>query len=191
MEKIQSDAYLIQAYLSGKEKAFEKLLKRYERPLFSFIFRFVGNRQSAEDLYQQTWFKVIQGLPRYEERGTFSSWLFGIANNCCIDFVRKHNKAKRNDLVSGEGMEQLISEKYDQMDRLLRKEKTRWLEKAIKQLPPAQKQVVLLRTYSGLPFKEIAEMLKDPLNTILGRMHYAVKNLKRIAKEEYGEVEDR
>ena len=70
----------------------------------------------------------------------------------------------------------------------MRKEKTIWLGKAIKQLPPDQKQVVLLRIYSGLPFKEIAEILKDPLNTVLGRMHYAVQNLKKIAKEEYGEV---
>ncbi|MBN2028856.1 sigma-70 family RNA polymerase sigma factor [bacterium] len=191
MEKIQSDAHLIQSYLSGRERAFEKLLKRYERPLFSFIFRFVGDRQSAEDLFQQTWFKVIQGLPRYKERGSFSSWLFGIANNGCIDFVRKHNRAKRNDLVSGEGMEQLKSDEHNQMDRLLRKEKTIWLEKAIEQLPPDQKQVVLLRIYSELPFKEIARILNDPLNTVLGRMHYAVQNLKKIAKEEYGEVENR
>ncbi len=190
MEKIPSDAHLIRAYLSGKEKAFEKLLKRYERPLFSFIFRFVGNRQSAEDLFQQTWLKVIQGFGRYEERGTFSSWLFGIANNCCIDLVRKKNQSKRNDFVSSEGMDKLESEDCNQMDVILNKEKTVWLENAITKLPPEQKQVVLLRVYSELPFKEIASILNDPLNTVLGRMHYAVQNLQKIAKEEHVEVEN-
>ncbi len=189
MEKISEDAQLIHAYLSGKEKAFEKLLKRYERPLFSFIFRFVYDRQSAEDLFQQTWLKVIQGLSHYEERGTFSSWLFGIANNCCIDHVRRNNKTKRNDLVSSDGMEQLESEELNQMDTLLKKEKASWLEKAVTKLPMDQKQVLLLRIYSELPFKEIAHILNDPLNTILGRMHYAVQNLKKMAAEEYREVE--
>ncbi|MCJ7811768.1 sigma-70 family RNA polymerase sigma factor [bacterium] len=189
MEKISDDAQLIHAFLSGREKAFEKLLKRYERPLFSFIFRFVGDRQSAEDLFQQTWLKVIQGLSHYEERGTFSSWLFGIANNCCIDYVRRKNKAKRNDLVSSEGMEQLESGELNQMDTFLKKEKTAWLEKAVTKLPPDQRQVLLLRVYSELPFKEIANILNDPLNTVLGRMHYAIQNLQKMAKEEYGGVE--
>jgi RNA polymerase sigma-70 factor (ECF subfamily) len=87
-------------------------------------------------------------------------------------------------------MEKIKSEEFNQIDQLLNKEKTIWLEKALEQLPVEQKQVVLLRIYSDLPFKEIANILKDPLNTVLGRMHYAVQNLQKIAKEEYGEVKN-
>ena len=89
MVKDVSDATLIQEYLGGKDTAFEKLYRKYERPLYAFVYRFVGSRESAEDLFQQTWLKVIRGLENYDERGKFGSWLFGIANHCCIDQVRQ------------------------------------------------------------------------------------------------------
>ena len=186
METKTTDAHLVRDYLTGKDRAFEKLFKRYERPLFSFIFRFVGDRQSAEDMFQQTWLKVIKGLPKYEERGSFSSWLFGIANNCCIDRARKQTRAKVDELTSAEGMDCLKNEGSDPEDKIMKKEKLALLEEAIEKLPFDQKQVVLMRLHCELPFKDIARAVKCPLNTVLGRMHYAVNNLKKMIEKEYG-----
>jgi len=186
METKTNDAHLIRDYQKGKDWAFEKLFKKYERPLFSFIFRFVGDRQSAEDMFQQTWLKVIKGLPKYEERGAFSSWLFGVANNCCVDHARKQMRSKVDDLTSAEGMDCLPDKDSDPEDTLMKKEQLSWLEKAVRKLPTEQKQIVLMRLHGEVPFKEIARVLDCPLNTVLGRMHYAVQNLKKMVKEEYG-----
>ena len=183
MKKKNDDARLIRAYLNGKDKAFELLFRRYERPLFSFILRFVGERRSAEDMFQQTWYKVLQNLASYRERGAFSSWLFGIANNCCIDYLRKKNAAKIDDTMSESGKHALASDDPLPDDALQNQEGSEWLQSAIEQLPFNQKQVVLLRIYGEMPFKDIAESLSCSLNTVLGRMHYGVTNLKKYAKK--------
>jgi len=184
MKKKNDDARLIRAYLNGKDKAFELLFKRYERPLFSFILRLVGERRSAEDLFQQTWFKVLQNLASYREKGRFSSWLFGIANNNCIDYLRKKNKAKITDTMSETDLHELASDEPLPDETLQFQEGSEWLHSAIEQLPFNQKQVVLLRIYGEMPFKDIADSLSCSLNTILGRMHYAVTNLRKYAKKD-------
>lgn len=186
MEKKPADAKLVRIYLSGNDRAFENLFKRYERPLFSFILKFVRDRQIAEDIFQQTWIKVLNGLTGYEEKGKFSSWLFGIANNCCIDHSRKETRSKVDDRASAEGMDLLEGDDCDPESTFLKQEETEWLEKAIQTLPIEQKEVVLLRLHGQLPFKEIARVLGSPLNTVLGRMHYAVCNLRKMVDQEYG-----
>ncbi|MFH1943273.1 MAG: sigma-70 family RNA polymerase sigma factor [bacterium] len=186
MEKKPADAKLVRTYLSGNDRSFENLFKRYERPLFSFILKFVRDRQIAEDIFQQTWIKVLNGLTGYEEKGKFSSWLFGIANNCCIDHSRKETRSKVDDRASAEGMDLLEGDDCDPESTFLKQEETEWLEKAIQTLPIEQKEVVLLRFHGQLPFKEIARVLGSPLNTVLGRMHYAVCNLRKMVDQEYG-----
>jgi RNA polymerase sigma factor (sigma-70 family) len=186
MDTQTNDANLIRRYLDGQDRAFDKLFKRYERPLFSFILRFVRDREGAEDLFQQTWMKVIKALPQYEERGTFSSWLFGIANNCCVDNARKKARSKVDDLTSSEGLDRLPNPHPNPEDTVIKKEQNAWLEQAVEQLPQEQKQVVLMRLFGQLPFKEIARVVNCPLNTVLGRMHYALKNLRKMAEQEHG-----
>ena len=186
MDTQTTDANLIRRYLAGQDRAFDKLFKRYERPLFSFILRFVRDREGAEDLFQQTWMKVIKALPQYEERGSFSSWLFGIANNCCVDHARKKARSKVDDLTSSEGMDRLPNPHPNPEDTVIKKEQKAWLEQAVEQLPQEQKQVVLMRLFGQLPFKEIARVVNCPLNTVLGRMHYALKNLRKISEQEHG-----
>jgi RNA polymerase sigma-70 factor (ECF subfamily) len=186
MDTQTTDANLIRRYLAGQDRAFDKLFKRYERPLFSFILRFVRDREGAEDLFQQTWMKVIKALPQYEERGSFSSWLFGIANNCCVDHARKKARSKVDDLTSSEGMDRLPNPHPNPEDTVIKKEQKVWLEQAVEQLPQEQKQVVLMRLFGQLPFKEIARVVNCPLNTVLGRMHYALKNLRKMAEQEHG-----
>ena len=187
MEKAASDAYYVKRYISGKDKAFDVLFKKYERPLFSFILKIIKDRQIAEDVFQQTWLKVINGLSNYEERGSFSSWLFGIAYNCSIDQTRKKTRSKIDDYASSEGLDKLKGEHPNPHKILEKDEQIACLENAIEKLPDDQKQVVLMRMHGELPFKEIAEILECPLNTVLGRMHYAVRNLRKIFKEELGE----
>ena len=186
MDTQTTDANLIRRYLAGQDRAFDKLFKRYERPLFSFILRFVRDREGAEDLFQQTWMKVIKALPQYEERGSFSSWLFGIANNCCVDHARKKARSKVDDLTSSEGMDRLPNPNPNPEDTVIKKEQKAWLEQAVEQLPQEQKQVVLMRLFGQLPFKEIARVVNCPLNTVLGRMHYALKNLRKMTEQEHG-----
>ena len=187
MDKKPSDAHLVRMYLTGNEKGFEKLYKRYERPLFSFILRFTGNRSTADDIFQQAWMKVISGFEKYEERGSFSSWLFGIANNCCIDHVRKVSRSKVDHFTSAEGMDRLPEKDMDPEKEIIKSEQSDWLQEAILQLPDEQRQVVLMRIAGDIPFKDIAEALNTSINTVLGRMHYAVQNLKKIRKQRYGE----
>lgn len=182
-----TDADLVKDYRKGNQRAFDILLKRYERPLYSFIFRFVHDRESADDLFQQTWFKVVRNLHLYKEEGKFSSWLFGIANNACIDEIRKDKNKKKNDFISEEGLDSLPNSEGDPMDILQQQEKNQWLEKAIEKLPSEQQQVILLRIYADLSFKEIANLLGSPLNTILGRMHYATQNLKKMGQLKFSE----
>jgi len=183
MDKRPTDAHLVRSYLAGKNAAFEKLFKRYEKPLFSFVLKFVRERQSAEDIFQQTWLKVLKGLPKYEERGKFSSWLFGIANNCCIDHARGKMRSRVDDAASSEGMDQLRGDDLNPEGMVVKQEQLAVLKKMVEQLPPEQKQVVLLRLYGEVPFKEIASILNSPLNTVLGRMHYAVRNLQKMVKK--------
>ena len=183
MEKGYDDSRLVHAYLAGDGKAFERLYKKYEKPLFSFILKFLKNRQNAEDVFQQTWIKALNGLRAYEEKGKFSSWLFGIANNCCIDTVRKLKREKIDEMVSSEALDQISAGINDPEKSFIVGEMGEWLESAVSRLPLEQRQVVLLRIYSDLPFKDIARILKSPLNTILGRMHYAVKHLQRMSSQ--------
>ena len=188
MERKPTDARLVRSYRAGKETAFEMLYKRYERPLFSFILKFVKERAGAQDVFQQTWMKVIRGLESYEEKGKFSSWMFGIANNACVDQARKRSRAKIDDFASEEGLDAFKSEGPDPEDVSIETEKKQWLDQAVSRLPVEQKEVVLLRLQAEIPFKEIAKMLDTPLNTVLGRMHYAMRNLKKMVTEDYGEV---
>jgi len=187
-EPIQTDAQLIRGYLAGRQSAFQILYERYEKPLYGFLFRFVRERAAADDLFQQTWLKIIRALPRYEERGTFSSWLFGIANNCGIDYVRRKEVCLKDDLASGEGMDMMACEQNLPDQQLVDRESRKWLQDAIDQLPVEQKQVILLRLYGEVPFREIALQMNCSINTVLGRMHYAVQNLKKIYEKRLSEA---
>lgn len=176
----KSDARLVRAYLAGDTGAFEKLYHRYERPLFAFLLRFVRGRENAEDLFQQTWMKVIGGLKNYEERGAFSSWLFGIAHHCCVDHARKASRSTKDDLKSGQGLDCLPGEASGPDEQMIQREELQRLYRAIDRLPGEQKEVLLMRLNGEIPFREIAEIMQCPLNTVLGRMHYAVQALKKM-----------
>ncbi len=181
---IKQDHIWIKSFLAGNNKGFDILYKKYEKPLFSYILRYTHNQQTAEDVFQKTWIKVIKGLEKYEEQGSFGSWLFGIAHNNCIDHFRNNSKKEVDDNLSVKGMDRLENKiAINPEKKLIKEEGLDQLKRAIEELPDEQKQVVLFRLYAELSFKEIAERLECSINTVLGRMHYAVKNLRKIVRK--------
>ncbi len=191
-----SDADLVRNYQHGDVKAFDILVTRYRRQLASYLQRMVSDPGAADDLFQDTFFKVIKALPRYKEQGKFSSWLFGIANRLAIDYLRKHKRqTKIMEPVSQEnnGMPSpdiLDTHSPSPEEDVKQRELQSYLKKAIKRLPVEQRQVLLLREHSGLSFKEIAVMLDCPINTVLGRMRYALLNLRKMATNDFGELDN-
>jgi len=193
---LTTDAELIRRYQQGDGKAFHVLVTRYQRQLASYLRRMVDDASAADDLFQETFYKVIKSLPRYQEQGTFSGWLFGIANRLAIDYLRKHKRqTKIMKPVSQDNSGMLSPDILDPHapspeEDVKQRELKKYLKKAIKRLPAEQRQVLLLREHSGLSFKEIAAMLDCPLNTVLGRMRYALLNLRKMATNDFGELDN-
>jgi RNA polymerase sigma-70 factor (ECF subfamily) len=136
---------------------------------------------TAEDLLQDTLIKVWVGIKSYNERQKFSSWLFTIAHNAFIDAIRKKKSGIR---VSYPSEENEVASGISPHSELIATETRVALEKVVEDLPESQKQVFLLRQHSGMPYKEIAATMNQPLNTVLSHMHYAVKKLRESLKEE-------
>lgn len=167
---------LIENCQNGEAAAFGPLIKIYRRQLFSYLLRLSGNREDAEDLFQETLIKSWRGIKKYSERQKFSSWLFTIAHNTAMDKLRKRY---RETLITETEPDEL-SNANDPHKELIGKEIKDKIQKAIDILPFKQKEVFLLRINSGLSFKEIAQTTKEPLNTVLSHMHYSVKKIKRL-----------
>jgi len=178
MKKEIEDSKLVSLYISGDQKSFEILYRKYEKPLFSYVYKMLNNREDSEEVFQKTWIKVVEKLKYYNEKGKFSSWLFSIAHNCTIDLLRKTSRKKEN--LSVDEIDFKISAKgKNPEDIYVIKEKKNKLKSIIEYLPEEQRETVIMRVYGDLSFKEIAKIQKVSLNTVLGRMHYAVKRIKK------------
>lgn len=189
MVKITSmtDAELVRAYAQGNNDAFDQLLKKYSDKVFAYIIRTVKNEDVANDIFQDTFVKAILTIKqgRYTENGKFPAWITRIAHNLIIDYYRQ-TKA-----------ENLQSSSISEVDVLNRKELSEAtieediisrqlmedVRSLIKYLPDPQREVLTMRFYRNMSFKEIAEETRVSINTALGRMRYAVLNLRRIAAE--------
>lgn len=183
---VQSDQLLINAYLGGEEIALQNLIKRYQKQVFNFINIKLKDKYLAEDLFQETFIKVVDCLRAgtYREEGKFLPWTLRIAHNLCIDHFRK---IKRNPtIVDQEGNDifatiQIYEETYE--DKIIKHQTYSTLKMFVEQLPYEQKEVVVLRHYAELSFKEISEMTGVSINTSLGRMRYALINLRKMMKD--------
>ena len=158
---------LIQGLRAGQAAAFERLVREFGDRIYRFVRRLAGECW-AEDLTQEVFLRVFQSIGSCRPTGRFESWLFTIANNLCIDHARRRRPEAPLDLEA-EGREE-------------ENERRAAILKAVERLPFDQKQVFLLREEGGLSFKEIAEMTGCPLNTALGRMHYAMEALRKSLK---------
>lgn len=181
------DYELIKRFMNGSQPSIEELINRYKTKVYTYILLMVKNQQLAEDLFQETFIKVIQSLKmhKYKDNGKFVSWVIRIAHNLVIDHFRKekqinacNNEDYETDLFnsskfSEKNIEQLIV--HDQIIKDVRK--------LIDELPDDQKEVVMLRHYGQLSFKEIAEQTDVSINTALGRMRYALINMRKMIEE--------
>lgn len=183
-----TDEELALSYIDGNNRAFDTLLERNQSKLFSYIMFVVRDHDVADDIFQETFVKVISHLQqgRYIVTGKFSAWCMRIAHNVIMDWYRdQHSKhiieaAEDNDLsnIGGEGVsEGSIESQYVHMQVM------KDVKRLMDQLPPTQREVVFMRFYQQLSFKEIAEMTNVSINTSLGRMRYAILNLRRMAKK--------
>lgn len=186
-----SDQELISQYLNNNENAFEVLLRRHQQKVFSKIFFMVNKQELAEDLFQETFLKVINTLKsgRYNEEGKFLPWVLRIAHNLVIDHFRRE---KKNQTISPNiggpdddfDLFQIIHNDEDNVEDLMIKDEIETeLIALLDYLPEEQRQVVYMRHFQDLSFKEISENTEVSINTALGRMRYALINLRKIMTE--------
>lgn len=186
MRKIRTDQELVREYLAGSENALEQLITRHKEKVFTSIIIFTKDRYLAEDLFQDTFIKVIHKLKqgKYKEEGKFLPWVMRISYNICIDHYRKTKR--RPKVVNTEGFDifdilPLSQESPEQM--MMGNQSKDKVRKLLDELPEEQKEVVLLRHYYDFSFKEIAELTGVSINTALGRMRYSLINLRKIIEE--------
>jgi len=183
---VQNDNELLQRYINGDENALAFLLKKYQRKIFSFIMMRVKDRALAEDIFQDTFFKVIDSLKsgKYSEEGKFLPWVMMIANNLCMDHFRRNKRMPV--IVDSDGKDILNVLRFadeSREDTVMREQTVKQIKDLIELLPADQKEVLILRHYADLSFKEIAEMTGTNINTALGRMRYALLNLRKMIGE--------
>jgi len=189
-----SDEELMEAYQRGDSRAFERLLRKHRKPVYNFINRQVGHEATAEDLMQEVFLRVIKGAPTYQKQAKFTTWVYTIARNLCVDHTRraKHRKAASLDQPIGSGdtgkerstMGELVADRGPQVDRqAIGRELQGHLQHAISALSEEQREVFLMREYLNMPFKEIAEVIGCPENTVKSRMRYALDHLRQLLDE--------
>jgi RNA polymerase sigma-70 factor (ECF subfamily) len=183
---VQTDNELLQRYINGDENALAILLKTHQRKIFSFIMMRVKNKALAEDIFQDTFCKAIDCIKKgkYNEEGKFLPWIMMIANNLCMDHFRKNKRMPT--IVDSDGNNILNILKFaedNKEDSIMRDQSIRQIKDMIELLPADQKEILVLRHYADLSFKEIADMTGTNINTALGRMRYALLNLRKMIGE--------
>ncbi len=181
-----SDQDLIHSYLEGHETGLQELIKRHKSKVYTSIYLLVKDQYLAEDIFQDTFIKVINTLRagKYNEEGKFLPWVIRIAHNLVIDYFRKE---KRTPLIATqEGFDifsviHILDENAE--DRMIREQTHTDIRKLIEKLPEEQKEVLIMRHYGDLSFKEIADITEVSINTALGRMRYALNNLRKMMAE--------
>ena len=182
----QTDANLISGYISGDEKALEILVHKYKSKIYNFIFSKVVNRDIAEDIFQETFIKVIKTLKNgvYKEEGKFISWVMRISHNLIIDYFRKSNRMPKFEPSDDYDVFQFITDNSPNAENNLIKDQViNDLQNLITELPEDQKEVLNMRLYRDMSFKEISEITGVSINTALGRMRYAIINLRKMIEE--------
>jgi RNA polymerase sigma-70 factor (ECF subfamily) len=182
-----SDYELITRFIKGEQSCFEKLIHRHKNKVFAYISLYIRDQALAEDIFQDTFLKVIQSVKsgKYADNGKFISWVMRIAHNLIIDHFRR---IKQMNTISNDNYESdLFNSKSfaedNVEDDMIKGQIKKDIRNMISHLPDDQREVVILRHYAGLSFKEIADITDVSINTALGRMRYALINMRRIMVE--------
>ena len=182
----QSDQDLVKLYLNGSEVAFETLIRKHKDKVFAFILSKIKNYNLAHDVFQDTFIKVINSLKRgkYNEEGKFVPWVMRIAHNLVIDHFRRQKKTRSIAPTDDFNIFDVISnEDKNAEEDMITDQITSDVRKLIEELPEDQKEVLKMRYYRDMSFKEIAEITDVSINTALGRMRYAVINLRKLVEK--------
>lgn len=185
-KQIISDEDLIRKYLEGNEDCLRMLINRHQAKLFSYILFLVRDRVLAEDIFQDVFVKIIKTLKsgKYKEEGKFYQWVVRISRNLVIDHFRKTSKMPK--ITDSEGYDVMGNLKLSEInkeDEMVREETAEIVKKMIHKLPDEQKEVLVLRHYANMSFKEIANLTDVSINTSLGRMRYALINLRKMMEK--------
>jgi len=185
--KTLTDEELVVEYAKGNNSAFDILLNRHKDTVYSYIYFIVRNRELAEDIFQETFVKAIVNIKqgRYTENGKFRAWISRIAHNLIIDNYRQE---KNEQTISNDNFEIDLFNNYKLSegtieDEMIKSQILADVKKLVDYLPENQREVLLLRYYQDLSFKEIADITGVSINTALGRMRYAILNMRRMAEE--------
>lgn len=186
-DNLLNDNELVQRFIGGDQYSLEILIQRHKGRVFSYILLIVKKQELAEDIFQETFIKVIRSLKRgkYTENGKFVSWVLRISHNLIIDHFRKE---KLKGTVSNDSLEVDIfnSQRFSEdtiEDQIVNTQILSEVKDLIKELPDDQQQVIIMRHYLDLSFKEIAEQTGVSINTALGRMRYALINLRKLVEK--------
>ena len=183
----KSDQVLIREYLEGREVSFEILLNRYKDRVFGYILFTVKDKALANDIFQETFMKVIRTLKKgsYNEEGKFLPWVNRIAHNLMIDHFRRKKKYPTTNGGEDFDIFDIIPDRDESAeDKAIKAQAHAGVKKLIHRLPQDQKEVLMMRMYFDMSFKEIADRTNVSINTALGRMRYALINLRKLAKQE-------
>lgn len=186
-----SDEALLERFQLGDPRAFEELMRRHRNALYHFILRSVRQPQTAEEILQDAWIRMIQGARGFQKASKFSTWAYTVARNLCVDHARKSalrrhpslDEPSRRD-EDGPTLGERMPDPDASVDReAIGHELQRRITEAVEALPEDQREVFLMREYSNLPFKEIAEIVNAPENTVKSRMRYALERLQEALAE--------
>ncbi|WP_282018646.1 RNA polymerase sigma factor [Salegentibacter mishustinae] len=181
-----TDAVLVRNYMDGSEAALSKLITRHQHRIYSFIFSKVFDRDVAEDIFQDTFIKVINTLKKgkYNEEGKFLPWVMRIAHNLVIDHFRKNKRMPKFDNSGDFNIFSVLSDSDLNVEtQIIKDQIENDVKELIKELPEDQLEVLTMRIYKDMSFKEISERTGVSINTALGRMRYALINLRKIIEK--------
>jgi RNA polymerase sigma-70 factor (ECF subfamily) len=181
-----TDQELINNYLSGNDRAFETLLNRHKNKIYTSIYLFVKDTVKAEDIFQEVFIKIIDTLRKgkYNHEGKFLQWAMRISYNMCVDNFRRSKRRTKVASTDTFDIFDVIECTDSNMEQDMIKNQTYTkVRQLVDQLPPEQREVVILRHYADMSFKEIAQLTRVSINTALGRMRYALINIRKMVEE--------
>lgn len=182
----QTDAQLVQSFKDGHSSALETLIYRYKDKIYTGIFMLVKDQFTAEDIFQDTFLKIIRTIRggKYSEQGKFLPWAMRVAHNLCMDHFRKVRQQVNITLSDGTDLGEILGSNEDSASTAIEKRQTHdSIRQLIEQLPEEQREVIILRIYGDMSFKEISDMTSVSINTALGRMRYGLINLRKMIDE--------